>query len=94
MAERLQLHSSLSQLTMQALRGTGTKAASNCPHSREKQAFSGIWSSAGKAQREREREATDPFLSRLFPHICEVSAEVVKERLGLFLLEWHISMPH
>lgn len=46
------------------------------------------------SEREREREATDPFLSRLFPHICEVSAEVVKERLGLFLLEWHISMPH
>lgn len=34
------------------------------------------------------------LLSCLFPHICEVSEKVIKDRLGLFLLGWHISMPH
>lgn len=87
--ERLQL---VTQLMMQDLRGTWTKASLGHPCGREKPVFWELGTVLGKLG---ERGSSWPLLpSRLFPHICEVSDETIEKWLGLFPLGWHISVPH
>lgn len=72
--------------------GCGLKLPHGIPVAGRSKLFQELGAVLGKLA---ERGNAWPLLpSCLFPHVCKVSAETIKERLWLFPLGWHISVPH